>query len=73
MFVRYPYVVSVVFVTLQYESRVKAVHTVPGRYLQAIPYLVTTFLLGWWGFPWGPLLTIRAMFDCINGGTEQSA
>jgi hypothetical protein len=69
--VRYPYVISLVFVTLRYESGVHLVRTADGRYLRSIPYLLTSLLLGWWGVPWGPLLTVRAVWDCLNGGVEQ--
>lgn len=71
--VRYPYVISLIVVTLRYESGLKHVRTADGRYVRAIPYLLVSLLLGWWGMPWGPLLTLRAVWDCLNGGVEQPA
>ncbi len=71
--VRYPYVISLVVVTLRYESRVHRPRTADGRYLRAVPYLFATLLLGWWGVPWGPLLSARAIWDCLCGGHEQPA
>lgn len=69
--VRYPYVVSVVFVTFRFESRPRRMRTVDGRYLRGIPYLLVSLLFGWWGVPWGPIQTWRAIWDCLNGGLAE--
>ena len=71
--IRYPYVISLIVVTLRYESGLKYIRTADARYVRAIPYLLVSLLLGWWGMPWGPLLTLRAVWDCLNGGVEQPA
>ena len=68
--VRFPYVVSALIATLQYESTVQLVRTENGRYLRAIPYILSSLLFGWWGVPWGPLLTVKAVWDCLNGGRD---
>jgi hypothetical protein len=69
--VRYPYVISLVVVTLRYESRVHHPTSADGRYLRAVPYIVASLLLGWWGFPWGPWLTLQAVWDCLCGGIDE--
>ncbi|MCU0703209.1 MAG: hypothetical protein MUF18_04375 [Fimbriiglobus sp.] len=66
--VRYPYVVSMVFVTLRYESRPYRVQSADSRYFRAIPYLMVSLLFGWWGLPWGPIQVWRAVWDCLDGG-----
>jgi hypothetical protein len=71
--VRYPYVVSVVFATLRYESTVHLARTEDARYWRAIPYLFITFLLGWWALPWGPWLSVQALGTCLSGGIDVSA
>lgn len=30
----------------------------------------TTWLLGWWGFPWGPIYSVQALLDNMFGGTH---
>lgn len=70
-YVRYPYVVSAGVVTFRFESRVHAVRGADARYLRAVPYLLVSILLGWWGVPWGPVLTWRAMWECLGGGREE--
>jgi hypothetical protein len=31
-----------------------------------------TLLFGWWGFPWGPIRTIRALHHNLSGGKSMS-
>ena len=33
-----------------------------------IIYSLYTFLFGWWGFPWGPVFTIKAIIHNLVGG-----
>lgn len=68
--VRYPYVVSLVVVTFRFLSRPHRPQSADGRYLRGVPYLLVSMLFGWWGVPWGPLHTWRAVWDCLNGGLE---
>lgn len=37
---------------------------------QAIKASATTWLLGWWGFPWGPIYTAQALISNMFGGVE---
>jgi hypothetical protein len=68
--VRYPYVVSVVVLTFRFESRPHRVRSDDARYVRGIPYMVVSLLFGWWGVPWGPIQTWRAVWDCLSGGVE---
>ncbi|WP_245840625.1 hypothetical protein [Ohtaekwangia koreensis] len=29
-----------------------------------------TFLLGWWGIPWGPIYSIGSLVHNLNGGKD---
>jgi Fe-S cluster assembly iron-binding protein IscA len=35
-------------------------------------YVLISGALGWWCFPWGPLLTIRAIFVNLSGGRKRT-
>lgn len=35
-------------------------------------YTLVTLLLGWWGIPWGPVYTLKALFTNIRGGHKQT-
>jgi hypothetical protein len=38
--------------------------------LRGLPYTAATFLFGWWGLPWGVLLSPRAIWTNCTGGVE---
>lgn len=35
---------------------------------RAIFFTLVTLLLGWWGLPWGPIYTVRALATNLGGG-----
>jgi hypothetical protein len=37
---------------------------------KAVQASAITWLLGWWGFPWGPIWTIGALYRNVLGGTR---
>jgi hypothetical protein len=66
-FVVYRYVISVIFISLMRTSGVHFIRAgeSPGRY--AIRFNVLSCLFGWWGIPWGPIFTIRALTSNGSG------
>jgi hypothetical protein len=70
MLVRYPYVFSAVLASFAVESKPVRIETPGQRYTKAIPYLLFTLAFGWWGVPWGPIYTARAVWTLLLGGTE---
>jgi len=38
-----------------------------------LPYSFLTFLLGWWGIPWGPLYTVQSIIRNFRGGVVFAA
>jgi len=36
-------------------------------------YTLISLLLGWWGFPWGPIYTIGAVAKNCSGGRDVTA
>jgi hypothetical protein len=40
--------------------------------LTALLFALLTFVLGWWGIPWGPLYTVRALWNNLRGGTRRT-
>lgn len=61
----FPYVVSIILVTLRrswsglYCRHCRQTATLQAKFL--------SFLFGWWGFPWGPIYTLGALFGSNNG------
>lgn len=61
----FPYVVSIILVTLRrswsglYCRQCRQNETLRAKFL--------SFLFGWWGFPWGPIYTLGALFGSNDG------
>ncbi len=65
----YKIVTSVIFLTTESELGLE-IRKGPWACLVATTW---TLLLGWWGFPWGPIRTIRALYHNLSGGESMSA
>ena len=37
---------------------------------KGLGYSLCSFLLGWWGIPWGPIYTISSIFTNFRGGRD---
>ncbi|HLF28418.1 MAG TPA: hypothetical protein VJG32_18955 [Anaerolineae bacterium] len=72
-FVTYEYVISLLVITRRRPSPVFYIR--PGQSPAQFhwPYTFITLLLGWWGFPWGPALTLGAVRDNRRGGHNVTA
>lgn len=69
--VRFTTVVSMVLMTFRTPSRfyVKGVESTGWA---NAAYTTATFLLGWWGFPWGLIYTPAALYRNLSGGERVS-
>jgi hypothetical protein len=63
----YQYCISLILVTFLQTSRIHLIRAgeSPGRYGGGFSML--SALLGWWGFPWGPIRTIQALATNARG------
>ena len=68
VWVRYEYCISLLLLTIRIHSRIHYCHAWPSRILLGVPYSLIALLLGPWGIPWGPVLTIRALWVNLSGG-----
>ena len=37
---------------------------------EILHFCVASLMLGWWGLPWGPVLTIRSLVTNLKGGID---
>lgn len=72
-FVIFPWVVSVLILTTRQLSAVHRVRPGEGTGRVAMPYVVASLVFGWWGFPWGPIWTIRWVVRNLRGGVDVTA
>ena len=68
--VRYEYAVSCIAFTLQFQSKVHLVRSDDGRYGRGIVYSLASMVFGPWALPWGPLVTLHALWENYGGGHD---
>jgi hypothetical protein len=69
-FVYYPYTISLLFVTMKRTSGVYLVKAGSSDKTRRLPYMFMSALLGWWGFPFGPLYTMESLRTNYRGGKD---
>jgi hypothetical protein len=62
--------ISLVFATLRRPSRIYLLRPGESGLRQAVPFLLLTLALGWWGLPWGVLYTPLVLFTNLAGGCD---
>ena len=66
----YQYVISVVILTFRRNSPVQFVPADSSPAAKGLPWTLLTFLLGWWGFPFGLIYTPMVLFKNLGGGVD---
>lgn len=64
---RFTSVVSVLILSLKVPSRWVIAGESKSAWVQWLNSL-TSLIFGWWGIPWGPIWTLRAIFNNTRGG-----
>jgi hypothetical protein len=64
----FEYCISCVFLTLRRTSRVHVLRPGQWTWPRALPYILATVLLGWWGVPWGLIYTPQVLWTNLTGG-----
>jgi hypothetical protein len=66
----YPYCISLGLVSFRRSSGLTFIPEGGGRLLPAVPYLLMSLALGWWGIPWGIFWTVECIVRCLQGGVD---
>ena len=69
-FVIFQYCISILVMTFKRGSNVYFIRAGESTVKYSIGYTILTFLLGWWGIPWGPVYTIGSIFTNLRGGKD---
>lgn len=69
-FAIFPYAISVVILTFRRATDLRFFRAGESGAGRAWGASMTTFFLGWWGFPWGPIYSIGALFTNAMGGKD---
>lgn len=68
---RYEVALSFLVVSFKVPSRLYIVGH-DATLLVATAFTVISLLLGWWGVPWGPIYTVRAVWSNVRGGATRT-
>lgn len=66
-FVVFYYTISIVFMTFRNGSSIYFLRAGESAFKHGWKYLLLSMILGWWGFPWGPIYTIQSIFTAFGG------
>lgn len=69
-FVVYQYCLSFVVITLRRSSNIYFIRSGASGAKHSVGFTLLTFLLGWWGIPWGPIYSIGALYTNFSGGKD---
>lgn len=67
-FVYYPYTLSFGFFSFRLKSAVYLIHPGEARTWHRSFFILLSFVFGWWGIPFGPKYTIKAIRTNLRGG-----
>lgn len=69
--IRFEYCISFFFCTIRRESEPIEIQPGQSTFWESLPYNLITLFLGWWGVPWGLMLTPVILFRNLTGGIAE--
>ena len=69
-FVMYEYAISILIMTFYRSSNITFVKADENGMVKGLGFTFLTFLLGWWGIPWGPIRSVQALITNFKGGKD---
>jgi hypothetical protein len=72
-FVIYQYCFSILIMTFKRGSSIYFLKPGEGAVGKGLGFSALTFLVGWWGIPWGPIYTIQSLWKNFSGGIDVTA
>jgi hypothetical protein len=69
-FVTYSYCFSCIFVTVKRSSDIYFIRAGQSAVMRGLPFTLLSFLLGWWGIPFGPIFTVWVLITNFLGGND---
>lgn len=69
-FVIYQYCISLVIMTFKRPSNIYFLRAGESAVIKGLGFSFISFVLGWWGIPWGPIHTIGSLITNFGGGKD---
>ena len=67
-FVIFQYTISIIVMTFRRSSDIYFIKAGENATIKGLGYTFLTFLVGWWGIPWGPIYSIGSIANNLSGG-----
>jgi hypothetical protein len=72
-FVHFSWCVSLIVFTFRQRSATFFIKSNEAAFVKSLPYTLVSFLLGWWGIPWGFIYTPACLYTNLKGGKNVTA
>jgi hypothetical protein len=69
-FVIYQWSVSIIIASFRNSTDIIFVPGSSNRIVRGLGWTLLTFVLGWWGIPWGPIYTVQSLWQNLSGGKD---
>ena len=69
-FVFYQYCISILVMTFRRSSHIYFIRKGESAVAKGLGWSLLTLVLGWWGFPWGPIWTVTSLVNNFKGGKD---
>ncbi|HPO05582.1 MAG TPA: hypothetical protein PLQ36_00565 [Candidatus Gracilibacteria bacterium] len=69
----FPYCISTFFLSFIRNSDVYLIKNHESSFKYAWQFILISLIFGWWGIPWGPIYTIKSLYQCLKGGVIQDS
>ncbi len=66
----FQYTISLLVITFKRASEVHLIKVGESGLVKGLPYTLLTLLLGWWGFPFGPIYSLMCLYTNLRGGKD---
>lgn len=69
-FVMFDYCISIIVMTFRRNSDIYFVRAGESTFGSSAGFTGLSLIFGWWGIPWGPIYTLRALYINLTGGRD---
>ena len=69
-FVMFQDCISVIVMTIRRSSDIYFLRAEQNAVVKGLPFTLVTLVLGWWGFPWGPIWSVTSLVTNFRGGKD---
>ena len=69
-FARFSCCISLLVISFRFSSAVYFLKKDETAFVKSLPFTLLSFLLGWWGIPWGLVYTPASIFSNLRGGKD---